>query len=178
MKKQIGVIGCALLLGACGGQDTRTPVALDSLVVPTTAPWLQVEQKPMDLVVRGLDPSLTLTPAPSVPAVLQAQLRQALQTSYITNLVVTCTDVEARMQLDTDATPNSVTLALSLHCTTNAQGLVSSRDYRAQPAIPAPADGDYRKALVALLATGSADIAGQLNADVLASEGKLRKSPR
>ena len=41
MKKFVWVVGGALALAACGGsQDTRVPVALGSLVTPTSAPWM------------------------------------------------------------------------------------------------------------------------------------------
>lgn len=177
MKRQMLTLGCVLLLGACGGQDTRTPVALDNLVVPASAPWLQVEQKPLDVVVRGLDTPLVLAPTPSLAAVLQAQLRQALQASYITNLVVACAGVEAQMRVDSDATPASVALELGLRCTVNAQGFVSVHDYRVQPSLPVPADADYRKALTALLDTASKDVGARLKADVLASKGNLQRTP-
>lgn len=170
MKKFVWVVGGALLLAACGGaQDTRVPVALGSLVTPTSAPWLQVEQGAQDVEVRGLDDSLTLKPTPPVSEVLQARLRQALAPDYFTDLVVHCEQVFAEMRVDPEATPASVTLELGTHCTINARGLGPDRTYHVSPSMPAPAGGDYAKALAALLAKGADDIAGQLRADVQAA---------
>lgn len=166
MNRFVWVAGAALLLAACGSQDTRVPVALDHLVTPASAPWLQVEQQAQDVEVRGLDESVTLTPAPPVSEVLQSRLRHALQPTYFTDLVVHCERPSAEMRVDTDATPSTVTLALGTRCLINARGRISSRAYHAQPAQPAPGDGNYAKALGALLATGSDDIAGQLRKDV------------
>lgn len=171
MNKLGWVIGGALLLAGCGSQDTRVPVALGSLVVPASAPWLQVEQQPQDVQVRGLDDTLTLTPTPPVSAVVQARLRHALQPLYYTDLVVDCTQPSAEMLANTDDTPHTVTLMLATHCTINARGLVSAHDYRAQPALPVPADGNYAKVLTALLATGADDIATHLRADIPGGTG-------
>src|SRR3569623_2603496 len=103
MKKFGWVIGSALLVAACGGsQDTRVPVALGSLVTPASAPWLQVEQEPQDVEVRGLEDSLTLNPTPPVSEVLQARLRQVLQPAYFTVLVVHCEQVFAEMRVDSE----------------------------------------------------------------------------
>jgi hypothetical protein len=170
MKKFAWVVGGAMLLAACGGsKDTRVPVALGSLVVPASAPWLQVDQQAQDVEVRGLDHSLALTPSPPVSEVLQARLRHALEPAYFTDLVVQCEQVFAEMRVDTDATPSSATLELGTHCTIHARGLGSDKTYRASPSMPAPANGDYAKALASLLATGSDDIARQLRAQVEAT---------
>jgi len=171
MNKKFGwVVGGALLLAACGGStDTRLPVALGSLVTPTSAPWLQVDQQAQDVEVRGLDQSVTLTPTPPVSEVLQARLRQALQPAYFTDLVVHCEQVFAEMRVDPDATPSTVTLELGTHCTINARGRGSNDSYHVQPSMPAPAHGDYAKALASLLATGADDIARQLRANVEAT---------
>lgn len=170
MKKFAWVAGATLLLAACGGsRDVRVPAALGSLVTPASAAWLQVDQQPLDVEVRGLDHSLTLTPTPPVSEVLQARLRHALQSSYFTDLVVHCEEVSSEMRVDTDATPPTVTLELGTHCTINARGLISSHSYHVQPSLPAPADGNYAKSLASLLATGADDIAGQLRTDVQAS---------
>ena len=98
--------------------------------------------------------------------VVQARLRQALQPMYYTDLVVDCTQPSAEMLADTDNTPHTVTLMLATRCTINARGLVSAHDYRAQPALPVPADGNYARVLTALLATGDDDIAAHLRADI------------
>ncbi|UGB46818.1 hypothetical protein LQ772_05855 [Frateuria edaphi] len=167
MKKFAWIAGGALLLAACGGsQDTRVPVALGSLVTPASAPWLQVEQDQQDVEVRGLEDSLTLKPTPPVSEVLQARLRHALEPAYFTDLVVHCEQVFAEMRVDTEATPANVTLELGTHCAINARGLGSDKTYHVSPSMPAPARGDYAKALAALLATGADDIARQLRADV------------
>jgi hypothetical protein len=170
MKKFAWVAAGALLLAACGGsQQTRQPVALGSLVMPSSAPWLQVDQQDKDVEVRGLDQSLTLVPAPPVSEVLQARLRHALQPDYFTDLVVHCEQVFTEMRADTEATPANATLELGTRCTINARGLISSRAYRAQPTLPVPANGDYAKVLASLLADGADDIAAQLRANVQAS---------
>ena len=170
MKKFVWVAGSALLLAACGGsQDTRVPVALGSLVTPASAPWLQVEQEPQDVEVRGLDDALTLKPTPPVSEVLQARLRRALEPAYFTDLVVHCEQVFAEMRVDTEATPANVTLELGTHCAINARGLGSDKTYHVSPSMPSPAGGDYARALASLLATGADDIAGQLRADVEAT---------
>ena len=170
MNKFVWVAGAALLLSACGGsQDTRVPVALGSLVTPTSAPWLQVEQQSQDVEVRGLDESVTLNPTPPVSEVLQGRLRHELQPIYFTDLVIHCEQVSAEMRVDTDATPPTAALELGTHCTINARGLSSSHDYHVSPSMPAPAAGGYGKALASLLATGSDDIARQLRADVQAT---------
>lgn len=168
MKKFAWVVGSALLLAACGGsQETRVPVALGSLVTPSSAPWLQVDpQDEPDVPVRGLDDAVTLTPTPSVSDVLQARLRHALEPSYFTDLVVHCEQVSSEMRMDTEATPASITLELGAHCTINARGLGSNATYHASPSMPAPAHPDYAKALASLLATGADDIARQLRTDV------------
>ncbi|NUO73559.1 MAG: hypothetical protein HOQ10_12700 [Frateuria sp.] len=169
MKKFAWVAASALLLAACGGsQEVRVPVALQSLMMPSSAPWLQVDQQAGDVQVRGLEQSVTLTPAPPVSEVLQARLRHAVQPAYFTDLVVHCEQVSTEMRVDADATPPSVTLELGTRCTINARGFVSSHAYHVQPSLPAPANGDYAKAFAALLVTGADDIAGQLRADVQA----------
>jgi hypothetical protein len=169
MKKFAWVAGSALLLAACGGsRDVRVPVALENLVAPSSAPWLQVDQQAKDVEVRGLDQSVTLTPVPPVSEVLQARLRHALQPVYITDLVIHCEQVFTEMRVDTDATPPNVTLELGTRCTINARGAVSNHAYHVQPSLPVPANGDYAKAFASLLATGSDDIAGQLRTDVQA----------
>ena len=170
MKKFVWVVGGALLLAACGGsQDTRVPVALGTLVTPASAPWLQVEQESQDVEVRGLEDSLTLKPTPPVSEVLQARLRQALESAYFTDLVVHCEQVFAEMRVDTEATPATVTLELGTHCTINARGLGPDKTYHVSPSMPAPARADYAKALTALLAKGADEIAAQLRADVQAT---------
>src|SRR5690348_3235482 len=170
MKKFVWVVGGALLLAACGGsQDTRVPVALGTLVTPASAPWLQVEQESQDVEVRGLEDSLTLKPTPPVSEVLQARLRQALESAYFTDLVVHCEQVFAEMRVDTEATPATVTLELGTHCTINARGLGPDETYHVSPSIPAPARADYAKALTALLAKSADEIAAQLRADVQAT---------
>jgi hypothetical protein len=168
MKKLVWVIGSALLLAACGGsQETRVPVALGSLVTPSSAPWLQVEpQDEPEVPVRGLDDAVTLTPTPSVSDVLQARLRHALEPAYFTDLVVHCEQVSAEMRVDTEATPASITLELGTHCAVNARGLGPNATYHVSPSMPAPAHADYAKALASLLATGSDQIAAQLRKDV------------
>lgn len=169
MKKFAWVVGAALLLAACGGsQETRVPVDLGSLVTPASAPWLQVDEQSRDVAVRGLDESVTLTPAPPVSEVLQARLRHALEPVYFTDLVVHCEQVSAEMRVDSEAAPASITLELGTHCTINARGLRSDATYRASPSMPAR--GDYAKALASLLATGADDIAAQLRADVVATQ--------
>jgi hypothetical protein len=170
MKKFAWVIGGTLLLAACGGsQETRVPVALGSLVAPSSAPWLQVEPQEQDVPVRGLDESVTLTPDPPVSEVLQARLRTVLESAYFTDLVVHCEQVSAEMRVDSEATPASITLELGTHCTINARGLGSNATYHASPSMPAPAHADYAKAFASLLATGADDIAGKLRADVQAA---------
>ena len=169
MKKLAWVTGAALLLAACGSQETRVPVALGDLVMPASAPWLQVNQKARNVEVRGLDNEFTLEPTPPVPEVVQSRLRRALQPAYFTDLVVQCGEVASEMRVDTDATPSNVTLELGTHCMINARGLISSHDYRVHPAMPVPAGGDYAKALSSLLVTGSNEIAGRLRSDVQSS---------
>ncbi|UGB39218.1 hypothetical protein [Frateuria soli] len=170
MKKFAWVAGSAMLLAACGGsQDTRVPVELGSLVTPASAPWLQVEQDTQDVEVRGLEDSLTLKPTPPVSEVLQARLRQALAPEYFTDLVIHCEQVFAEMRVDPEATPASVTLELGTHCGIDARGVGPDKTYHASPSMPAPAGGDYAKALTRLLAAGSDDIARQLRADVKAT---------
>ena len=171
MKKFAWVVGSTLLLAACGGsQETRVPVALGSLVAPSSAPWLQVDpQDEPEVPVRGLDDTVTLAPTPSVSDVLQARLRHALEPVYFTDLVVHCEQVFAEMRVDSDATPASITLELGTHCTIVARGRSSNATYHASPSMPAPAHADYAKALASLLATGADDIAGKLRADVKAT---------
>lgn len=167
MSKLGWVMGGALLLAACGGsQETRTSVALGSLVVPASAPWLQVESQPQDVQVRGLDQALTLAPTPSVAEVLQARLRHALQSAYFTDLVVHCEQVFAEMRADTEAEQPTLTLELGARCTINARGRISSERYHVQPSMRAPAQPDYAKALSSLLASGADMIGAQLRADV------------
>lgn len=175
MIKRMMVVGSvALLLAACGGKDTRTPVVLGQLVVPTSAPWLTVEQSSFDVPVHGLDESVVLNPSPAVSAVVQSQLRQGVQPAYFTDLVVGCEGVKAEMRVDQDATPNSVGLQLSTKCTINARGFVYRHDYQVDPSMPVPANGDYRAAFTSLLGTGAKDIASQLAADVTNSKAKLK----
>lgn len=170
MNKRVWVAAATLWLSACGGsQDTRVPVALGSLVVPASAPWLQVEQQPMDVQVRGVDPAVTLNPAPPVSDVLQARLRHALAPVYTTDLVVSCDQVSAEIRVDTDATPAQATLELRTHCAITARGVSSVHDYHVSPSMPAPSSGAYGPVLAALLATGSDQIAQQLGADVQAT---------
>lgn len=174
MMKRVWATGAAaLLLAACGGKDTRTPVALDHLVGPTSAPWFTVEQSTFDVPVRGADESVVLNPQPPIPEVLQAQLREALQPAYFTDLIVGCSRVKLEMRVDNgdddDNAPSKVGLDLSLQCRIDARGFITTHDYRVHPDMPVPAGADYKKALVTLLDAGARDIAGRLTNDVEAS---------
>ncbi|WP_049621531.1 hypothetical protein [Frateuria defendens] len=176
LRRSLTTAALALSLCACGGgQDTHRPVPLGSLVVPNSAPWLNVEPVSFDLPVRGVDDTVVLSPSPSVAEALQAQLRRALQPSYFTDLVVGCGRPKAELRVEQqDDAPSRARLDLTVHCTINARGFTTNADYRAQPVLPVPADKDYGKLFVTLLDRASKDIAARLDADVRSSGARLR----
>ena len=180
MSKKCLVVAAALALGACGHRDeTRVPAPLGSLVVPTSAPWLLVEAGPESLLIRGLDDRIELLPQPPLSTALEAQLRKAVQADYFNNLTIACNQVDAGLKASGDDTPDTLTLNLSVHCITNARGLVTDRIYSAAPTARVAAGSaaaDYAGAFATLLQQGSQNIGVQLDADVKAAAAKLGES--
>ncbi|SFS02371.1 hypothetical protein SAMN05216570_1618 [Dyella sp. OK004] len=176
MFKQVLTMGAmALVLCACGSQKTRETVPLDALVVPASAPWISVEPSQGDLLVRGLDQKVILTPSRPVSDVLQAQLRQALQPAYISNLTVTCERVKTDMRVKhEDDAPSTATLDISMRCTTNARGFVTRSELRSQPSAPVSTQTDYAKLFVVLLDGVSKEMAGKVQADIDTSKSNLK----
>jgi hypothetical protein len=170
--KRILVIAGAMLLGACGHrEDTRTPAALGTLMLPSSAPWLIVAPGPTTLKVRGLDPSVELAPTPPVASALEAQLRSVVQAAYLPNLTIACESPDVQMRVNADAAPDAATLELAVHCSVNAAGFVSSRSYRATPSVSVKAGSDapaYASALAALLHAAGQTVGAQLATDVRA----------
>lgn len=167
MKRILAAVG-TMLLAACS-HDVRTPVALDTLVVPTQAPWLILGAGPEQLEVKGLDQSVKLQPEPPLAKALEAQLRAAVQKDYFTNLTIACDGPKVGLRGGDEDAPDAVRLELSLHCTINARGYVSSHDYQASAttSVPAGSDGSaYARALVILLRDGAGQIAAKLEPDV------------
>jgi hypothetical protein len=173
-KRMMTVGALVFALSACGGQKTQTPVVLDQLVVPTSAPWISVEQSQGDLAVRGLDEKLILSPSRSVSEVVQAQLRQALQPAYISNLTVACDHVKAdlRVKRGDDAASTAI-LDVSMRCMTDARGFVTRSEPRSQPSAPVSAQTDYAKLFAQLLGDASKELAGKVQADIDASKSHL-----
>lgn len=170
MKRTLAIAG-TLLLAACG-HDTRTPVALGTLVVPNQAPWLIFAPGPEEVEVRGLDETIKLLPAPPMATAVEAQLRAVVQKEYFTNLTIACNDLKAEMRVDQDEAPDTVKLDMALSCTINARGLVQAHEYSATATTPVAAgsnDAAYGRALGVLLRDGSGQVANKLTADVRAS---------
>ena len=166
--KRILTAATMLALAACS-HDVRTPVALDTLVVPNQAPWLILGDGPPRMEVKGVDPTVVLVPSPPLATALEAQLRAAVQKDYFTNLTIACDGPKAELRGGDKDAPDAVQLTLALHCTINARGYVSSHDYRARASTRVPAGADqtaYARALVALLHDGAAQIAARLEPDV------------
>ncbi|WP_266168904.1 hypothetical protein [Dyella subtropica] len=176
MFKQVLMMGALTLsLCACGGQKTRETVALDPLVVPASAPWISVEPTQGDLQVRGIDEKVILSPSRPVSEVLQAQLRSALQSAYMSNLTVACEHVKTDMRVKhADDAPSIATLDVSMHCTTNARGFVTRSDLHSQPSAPVSAQTDYSKLFVSLLDEASKEMIGKVQADIDASKSNLK----
>ncbi len=171
MKRVALAIAGTLLLSACG-HDTRTPVALGTLVVPNQAPWLILAPGPEQVELRGLDSTLKFLPDPPLAKALEAQLRVGVQQDYFTNLTIACNDIKAAMKVNTDDAPDTVVLELSLRCTINARGLVSVHRYEVTPTTRVPAgssEASYASALGTLLRDGAGQVASRLAADVRAS---------
>lgn len=170
MKRTLAIAG-TILLAACG-HDTRTPVALGTLVVPNQAPWLILAPGPEQVEVRGLDETIKLLPAPPVATAVEAQLRAVVQKDYFTNLTIACDNLTADMRVDQDEAPDTVKLELALRCTINARGMIQSHEYSASATTTVTAGSDdaaYGKALGVLLRDGAGQMAGKLAADVRAS---------
>ncbi|TBR38928.1 MULTISPECIES: hypothetical protein [Dyella] len=176
MFKQIAMIGIAALsLSACGSQKTRTEVPLDPLVGPSSAPWISVAATSGDLPVRGLDEKLILTPSLPISEVIQAQLRQALQSEYTANLTVACEGMKADMRVKReDDVPSTAIFEVSMRCITNARGYITRNDMRAQPSAPVNAQTDYSKLLVSLVDSASKDMIEKVRADIATSKSNLR----
>lgn len=171
MKRMLALAG-TLLLCACGGQDTRTPVSLGTLVVPNNAPWLILAPGPEEVDVRGLDQKVRVVPDPNMAKALEAQLRAAVQKDYFTNLTIACERLEADMRVDQDNAPDTLGLSLSLHCTFNARGAVSQHDYSAQPTAAVKAgssDAAYASAFATLLKQAGAQISSHMSDDIKAA---------
>lgn len=171
MKRIALAIAGTLLLSACG-HDTRTPVALGTLVVPNQAPWLILAPGPEQVELRGLDSTLKFLPDPPLAKALEAQLRAGVQQDYFTNLTIACDDIKAGMKVNADDAPDTVVLELSLRCTINARGRVSAHEYEVAPTTRVAAgssEAAYASALGVLLRDGAGKIATQLSSDVRAS---------
>lgn len=163
------VIGAAALLSACGGQKVRAPAPLGDLVKPGVAPWLTVAGSADKLEVRGLDHKLTLEPSPDVAAAVQSQLGSQLASSYVQDLVVTCSALTTTLHVNEDKSPGNVAMDLGLHCQLWSHGFDVNHDYKTQvSASVAGGVGDqaYAQALPTLLVDGTADIANQMRGDI------------
>ncbi|MGO4700036.1 hypothetical protein [Dyella sp. 2RAB6] len=175
MARGAGLAVVALALAACGGHKARETVPMDALVVPAFAPWISVEPTQGDLQVRGLDEKVVLSPSRPVSEVLQAQLRQALQPAYISNLTVACervkTDIRVRHE---DDKPSVATLDISMRCTTNARGFVTRSEPRLEPTAEVNGQTNYPKLFVSLLDNASKELATKLQADIDASKANLK----
>ncbi|RUL71121.1 hypothetical protein [Dyella choica] len=167
--KRFGVIGAALLLGACGGQHVREPAALGDLVKSGAAPWLTVTGGADKLDVRGLDHKLTLQPAPDLATAIQSQLGTQLASSYVHDLVVTCSGLTSSLRVDQDKSPGNVAMDLGLHCSLWVQGYETAHDYKTQSSASVGSgagDQAYAQALSKLLVDGAGDIAEQMRGDL------------
>jgi hypothetical protein len=168
MKKQASILVLALSLGACAGQDTRTPVTLQPLEAPNAAPWLTLAPTtPFDVPVHGVDGGVVLHPSPGVPDVVLAQLRHAAQPVYYTDLLIACSGLKVAMHVDnSDDAPSKAVLDASVHCRINARGFFSDHDYAAHPSLPVPADRDYARLFTALLDAAGSEMAAFLTRDI------------
>jgi hypothetical protein len=167
--KRLLVFGAAALLSACGGEVVNAPAPLGDLVKPGTAPWLTVSGGADKLEVRGLDHKLILEPSPDLAAAVQSQLGAQLQSSYIHDLVVTCSSLDASVRVDQKKAPGDLAMDVGLHCAIWAHGFDANRDYKAQASTAVgegAGDQAYAQALPKLLADSSDDIAGQLRGDL------------
>lgn len=167
--KRLLVVGATALLCACGGQNVHAPASLGDLVKPGTAPWLTVTGGGDKLEVRGLDHKLTLEPSPELSAAVQSQLGAQLQSSYVQDLVVTCSSLSSDLRVDEDKSPGNVAMNLAVHCSIWAHGFDTGHDYKAQvsTAVGSGAvDQAYAQALPKLLADGAGDIANQMRGDI------------
>jgi hypothetical protein len=176
MKRIALAIAGTFLLSACG-HDTRTPVALGTLVVPNQAPWLILAPGPEEVELRGLDSKLKFLPDPPLATALEAQLRAGVQQDYFPNLTIACDDIKAEMKVNADDAPDTVVLELSLRCTINASGYVSTHQYAVAPTTKVAAgsaEADYAKALGVLLRDGAGQVAVKLASDVHASRPGAR----
>ena len=175
MARGAGLAVLALALAACGGHKARETAPVDALVVPAFAPWISVEPTAGDLQVRGLDEKVVLSPSRPVSEVLQAQLRQALQPAYISNLTVACervkTDIRVRHE---DDKPSIATLDISMRCTTNARGFVTRSEPHLEPTAEVNGQTNYPKLFVSLLDHASKELATKLQADIDASKANLK----
>ena len=175
MARGAGLAVLAVALAACGGQKARETAPVDALVVPTFAPWISVEPTAGDLQVRGLDEKVVLSPSRPVSEVLQAQLRQALQPAYISNLTVACervkTDIRVRHE---DDKPSVATLDISMRCTTNARGFITRSEPHLEPTAVVNAQTSYPTLFVSLLDNASKELATKLQADIDASKANLK----
>ncbi|HUA81521.1 MAG TPA: hypothetical protein VL997_14180 [Dyella sp.] len=167
--KRLMVVGATALFCACGGQKVRAPAPLGDLVKPGTAPWLTVTGGADKLDVRGLDHKLTLEPSPELSAAVQSQLGTQLQSSYVQDLVVSCSSLSTDLRVDEDKSPGHVAMNLALHCSIWARGFDTSRDYKTQVSAAVgngASDQAYAQALPKLLADGAGDIANQMRGDL------------
>lgn len=147
-------------------------MVLDTLVVPNQAPWLILASGPEQVELRGLDETLKFLPDPPLAKALEAQLRAGVQQEYFVNLTIACDGIKAQMKVNSDDAPDTVAMDLSLRCTINARGLVSSHTYAVTPTTTVPAgssEATYAGSLRVLLHDGATQIAGKLAADVHAS---------
>lgn len=171
MKRLLALAG-TLLLCACGGQETRTPVSLGTLMVPNNAPWLILAPGPDVIEIRGLEDKIRVQPDPSLTKALEAQLRAAVEKDYSTNLTIGCERLQADMKVNQDDAPDQLSLNISLHCTINARGFVSQHDYSAAPSATVKAgssDTVYAAAFSTLLQQAGAQISANLSDDIKAS---------
>lgn len=175
LKQSVIMAVAALTLVACGGQKTRTDVPLDQLIAPSSAPWISVAPSSGDLPVRGLDEKLILTPSRPISDVIQAQLRQALQAEYISNLTVACENLKTDMRVKReDDAPSTAILDMSMRCTTNARGYVTRSEPRVQPSAVVNAQTDYSKLVVSLVDGASKEMIEKIRTDIATSKGNLR----
>jgi hypothetical protein len=173
MKRIALAVGASLLLAACS-HDVRQTVPLGAMVVPGTAPWLQVAQGPEQVEVKGLEQKLVLTPEPPLASAVQSALGKAMLPDYFTDLTIACNALDVRMKTDEEDAPGKVAMDFSLDCTINARGFVTHASYAAAPTTVVPANAGveaYAHALPVLLEEATTQVATQLRADLAKSKG-------
>ncbi len=171
--KKVGAALAVAMLSGCGGKTMMVSDMSGMVAASPASPWLTVQGAGQTVVtLTGLDTKTKVQVAPDLDAVVQAQVRSALQPKYFTDLIINCRSLEVGVaaKTDDDAATTNANLDLSVSCRIVARGLVVSKGYRVRQSSPIdPAAPHFDTLMPVLIRGASNQLADQLWTDVVAT---------